>query len=110
MEMEKKRGPFYFFRPAWPIVGEGRGKKPARHTPLTCSSSATPTVEEGSVLAIALSYGIRPPLLTRSLPMLSPEAPTSLAQECNDPVSTFNVHDHDLEFDPPPLRTAVQVL
>ena len=23
MEMEKKRGPFYFFRPAWPIVGGG---------------------------------------------------------------------------------------
>jgi hypothetical protein len=44
MEMEKKRGPFYFFRPAWPIVGEGR-EEPARDAPLTCSSSATPTVE-----------------------------------------------------------------
>ena len=45
MEMVKKRGPFYFFRPAGLSLVRGRRKEPARHTPLTCSSSATPTVE-----------------------------------------------------------------
>lgn len=63
-----------------------------------------------SPLSIPLEYGIRSPLLTRSVPMLNPEAPTSLAQECNDPVSTLHVRDHGLEIDSCPLRTTVQML
>jgi hypothetical protein len=49
-------------------------------------------------------------VITPPLPSKTNPAKTSLSQECNDPVSTFDVHDHDLEFDSPPWRTAVQVL